>query len=246
MLGGALSSILGLSVLFGWYTHNASLIQLSAVFVPMQFNTALGFLLSGLGLLLIIRGYRRAGAACGIFVLFLGLLTLVEYVLGIDIGIDQLLMQHHITAETSFPGRMAPNTALGFSLTGAALAVISTRTRIRAATLIPSGLASLTFGLGFVALTGYLRSFEAAYGWGELTRMAIHTASGFMIIGVSITSLAWHRDVSVYSSAPLLVAGGYWRCDDHHQLVAGVQLLRSPTNTATLHPRDASLSSGCR
>ena len=49
-----LSLLLGLTVLFGWYTHNLSLIQISSVFAPMQFNTALGFLLSGIGLLLLL------------------------------------------------------------------------------------------------------------------------------------------------------------------------------------------------
>lgn len=45
LLGGALSLILGSSVLVGWYTHNAALIQVSSDYVPMQFNTALCFLL---------------------------------------------------------------------------------------------------------------------------------------------------------------------------------------------------------
>lgn len=43
ILGGALSSFLGLSVLFGWLTHNISLIQVSVAFAPMQFNADLGF-----------------------------------------------------------------------------------------------------------------------------------------------------------------------------------------------------------
>ena len=45
------SLMLGLLVLVGWYTRNAALIQVNPAFVPMQYNTALGFALSGLGLL---------------------------------------------------------------------------------------------------------------------------------------------------------------------------------------------------
>ncbi len=41
----------------------------------------------------------------------------------LNLGIDQLLMEHYITAETSHPGRMAPNTALSFVLGGATLLV---------------------------------------------------------------------------------------------------------------------------
>ena len=94
IINGALSSILGVSVLIGWFTHNVTLMQVSAAFVPMQFNTALGFLLSGLGLLVVIRGSRGVGTACGIFVMLIGLLTLAEYIFGFDLGINQLLMKH--------------------------------------------------------------------------------------------------------------------------------------------------------
>ena len=46
-----LAALLGAVVLLGWYTRNEALIQINPAFVPMQYNTALGFLLSGLGLL---------------------------------------------------------------------------------------------------------------------------------------------------------------------------------------------------
>ena len=56
-------------------SKTVTMVQVSATFVPMQFNTALGFLLSGLGLLAITRGYRGTGVALGIFLLLVGLLT---------------------------------------------------------------------------------------------------------------------------------------------------------------------------
>jgi len=46
-LGGLASLLLGGVVLLGWYTHNTSLIQVNPAFVAMQYNTALGFMLSG-------------------------------------------------------------------------------------------------------------------------------------------------------------------------------------------------------
>ncbi len=191
--GGILSSFLGMSVLLGWYTHNETLIQVSAAFVPMQYNTALGFLLSGLGLLLIIIGRQRAGFVCAIIVLLIGLLTLSEYILVIDFGIDQLLMEHYITTKTSHPGRMAPNTALSFSLTSLALILLSYIFNVHKSTTIVGIIGSLIFALSIVALAGYAVSVEAAYGWGKLTRMAVHTAIGFLLLGVAITSLAWSK-----------------------------------------------------
>ncbi len=59
--GGLLSAVLGLTVLLGWHTHNITLIQVFPAFVPMQYNTALGFILCGLALLLALQ--RRPGLA---------------------------------------------------------------------------------------------------------------------------------------------------------------------------------------
>lgn len=50
-VSGALSCALGLTVVLGWILHAAFLVQLHPDLVPMQFNTALGFLFAGAGLL---------------------------------------------------------------------------------------------------------------------------------------------------------------------------------------------------
>ena len=72
---GGISATLGLVVLVGWYTHNVTLVQVMPIFVPMQYNTALGFLLCGVGLLSV--GYRRPrlAIACGGLAGAVGLLT---------------------------------------------------------------------------------------------------------------------------------------------------------------------------
>lgn len=204
IIGGALAASLGATVLIGWHAQNATLIQVSAAFVPMQYNTALGFVSSGLGLLLISRGHLKTGITFGIFVMLIGLLTLVQYVFGVDLAIDQLLMQHDITVQTSHPGRMAPNTALCFTLTGIALITLATRTRAKFLdhSLLTGILGSLTLGLGTVALAGYAADLETAYGWGELSRMAVHTATGFIILGAAITGLAWFHSDTEFSGLP--------------------------------------------
>jgi hypothetical protein len=56
---GFCSLALGAVVLLGWYLHEPALIQVNPAFVPMQYNTALGFALAGLALLLLVR--LRAG-----------------------------------------------------------------------------------------------------------------------------------------------------------------------------------------
>jgi PAS domain S-box-containing protein len=188
---GFLSLALGAVVLLGWYLHEPALIQVNPAFVPMQYNTALGFALGGLALLGLALSWPRIAGITGVIVLLTGVLTLIEYSFGIDLHIDQLFMEHYIDLKTSNPGRMAPNTALCFSLTGlAVLLTLLFHERARVSAWIAT-LGALIISLGIVALAGYMIGVEGAYGWGHMTRMAIHTATGFIVLGVGFVGFAW-------------------------------------------------------
>jgi diguanylate cyclase (GGDEF)-like protein len=186
--GGAVA-LLGLLVLLGWYLHLPLVIQIRPSFAPMQYNTALGFLLGGLGLLGVQRQRQHLAQACGLAMALIGLLTLATHVLASDIGLDQLFMQHYITVASSRPGRMAPNTALCFLLCGSALLLAAGRTALRWRWHAVCLLAALTIGLSLAALMGYLVGIPSAYGWGNLTRMAVHTALGFVVLGLGLIAL---------------------------------------------------------
>jgi PAS domain S-box-containing protein len=192
-LTGFLSLVLGAIVLLGWYLHEPALIQVNPTFVPMQYNTALGFAVGGLALLGLAWYWPRFARITSVVVLLIGVLTLIEYIFGADLHIDQLFMEHYIDLKTSNPGRMAPNTALCFSLTGLTVLltiVFHERPRITAWT---ATLGALIISLGVTALAGYMIGIEDAYGWGHMTRMAIHTAAGFIILGTGLVAHAWSR-----------------------------------------------------
>ena len=202
-LTGFLSLALGTVVLVGWYLHEPALIQVNPAFVPMQYNAALGFALGGLALLGLAFFRPRFAVITAVVVLLTGVLTLIEYGFGLDLYIDQLFMEHYIDLKTSNPGRMAPNTALCFSLTG--LAVLLT-TLFRDSTRISSWtatLGALIISLGITALAGYMIGVEGAYGWGHMTRMAIHTAAGFITLGIGFVAFAWSRNRLQFSSESL-------------------------------------------
>lgn len=209
---GVVVILLGTLVLLGWYTHNTSLIQINPIFVPMQYNTALGFLLSGVALLFMNTNRKKVSIWIGSAVLLIGLITLLEYIFGVDLFIDQLFMDHYITIKTATPGRMAPNTALCFTLTGIAVLYHAVFEHKRDVASVLGIVGALIFGLGLVAFTGYFLEMEATYGWGKLTRMAVHTAAGFIVIGSGCTFLSWKLSkVSRYSLPhwlpyPILIA----------------------------------------
>ena len=95
-LSGFLSLALGAVVLLGWYLHEPALIQVNPAFVPMQYNTALGFALSGLALLGVAWSRSVLARTASVVVLLTGVLTLIEYGFGVDLHIDQLFMEHYI------------------------------------------------------------------------------------------------------------------------------------------------------
>ena len=201
---GVFTIALGTVVLTGWYTGNKILVQVLPQFVPMQYNTALGFLLCGTGMLLGIFKNRYISLAIGILLILLGGLTLFEYIFSLNIGIDELFMKHDIVVKTSHPGRMAPNTASCFVLFGGTLLFSLFSRKPAYESLYKSIIASLIFAFSIVALSGYMTHLESAYGWGNLTRMAVHTSAGFVVLSIGLLIYLWLHDIDDITTLP------YW------------------------------------
>ncbi len=182
----ALVILLGLTVILGWHLKESSLVQIQDSFAPMQYNTAVSFLLSGIGLLCLTFGKTKTPFFLGIFVSLVGALTLSEYISGKDLGIDQLLMDHHLSTKTSHIGRMAPNTALCFFFVGLTLLLPRFACITYYKNFLLKILGSLVVILGLIAFISYVTNIEATYGWTNLTRMAVHTSVGFLLLGTSV------------------------------------------------------------
>ena len=196
LMAGVVIFLLGLTVMIGWYTHNLRLIHVYPAFVGMAYNTALAFLFCGMALIDAGRERRGATTVGGAMCLVIGLMTLTEYATGADFGIDQLLMKAYTQAGITQYGRMAFASALSFSLAGTAFLLLQRR-RGRSWDTAGAGLmGGLIFALGIIALSGYFSGITLAYRWGEFTRMAVHTASGFLLLGGSLAALAWREDVA--------------------------------------------------
>lgn len=202
-LGAAVLCLLGLIVMVGWFVHQPSLIQLHPQFVPMQFNTALGFTLLGIALGALNSQQRAIATGGAVMIFLLGFLTLTQYIFDVDLLIDELFMKHYILTATSHPGRMAPNTALNFCLSSLAIWLMGRRELnwfCVASTLV---LGSLVAALGMVAALGYLSQVETAYGWGKLTQMALHTSIGFMLTGTLIIVMVKRFSLQTFRRSPI-------------------------------------------
>ena len=183
---GGLVILLGGIVLMGWFIESAPLVQLRPQLVPMQFNTALGFVFCGAGLLFLIYGRRQLAMSCGVFSLALGLLTVLEYLYGLDFGIDQFFLEPFTAVKTTYPGRMAQATALAFILSGLGLVIASLKLPLKWRAMACGLLGTIIAAIGVGTLFGYLLGRNTPFDWSHLTYMAVHTALGFFLLGMGM------------------------------------------------------------
>jgi PAS domain S-box-containing protein len=197
--GSLVGVAVGAAVLAAWYAGIPLLTRIGADFVAMQFNTAAGLLLAGLSLYGIARGRRTLAVACAATLLLLGGLTLVEHLarvaLGLDdvlwrLGVDRLAMQSTANVPESAAGRMAPNTALALVLLAASLLALGAPRMTRARLLLATIGSLVAATLGLIAFFGYLIGIPTAYGWGQLSRMAVHTAAAMVALGLGTFAAA--------------------------------------------------------
>ncbi len=89
---GMFMGALGLTVLVGWFSHPPALIQFGPQLPPMTRNAAACSLLGGLALLtVVLRGPRWLTVVCAGIISAITILTIGEYVFGVNAGIDDLL-----------------------------------------------------------------------------------------------------------------------------------------------------------
>src|SRR5436190_4779082 len=90
---------------------------------PIEANSALALLLAGAALWRVsgsALSVRRDGQVMAGALLLLGLATLGQYVLDVDLGIDELLFRDIGALPETVPGRMSPYSAVAFVAIGLA------------------------------------------------------------------------------------------------------------------------------
>ncbi|HVZ71402.1 MAG TPA: HAMP domain-containing sensor histidine kinase [Polyangia bacterium] len=177
---GVFVAAVATAVLIGWFTHVRLLESLHSSFVAMTANTAVGLLAAALALSLGGRegAPRRWRAAFAIVAAAIGGLTSFEILTRIDLGIDRLL-PYDPTAGAAAPGRMSAVSALGLTLSAAALLAASGRGRRGA--LAAQGLGLTVVVVFLFAVLVYLYGVHKFAIPGYST-VALHTALAMLVL----------------------------------------------------------------
>ncbi len=192
-----LAIVIGLSVLVGWLFDFRPLMTVLPGFVAMKPNTAIGLCFSGLSLFLFacpVHGGNRlprtlAGTLAGA-VAIIGAVTLAEYIVGFNVGFDELIFRDFVDNATASypPGRMAPVTAFNFVCLGVALVLLHFPRRTRWTHLL-TGCAGLT---SLLAIVGYFYGVTSLVMSGSFTAVALHTAISFLALSTGIFCATSH------------------------------------------------------
>ena len=197
-------------VLTGWAMNLSALRSVVPGQPQMVPNTAITFILASVSVWMLWRekisqrAYRLTWI-CAVAIVLIGLLTLVEYLAGTNLGFDSLLFREKLrVVATSFPGRPSPHTALNFLIIGVALLLIRTQ-KIRARNLAQI-FALLVALVALMALVGYVYQVTFLYSITAYTGMALHTAAIFL--GLSVGILFLHPECGLMSFVLSDTAGG--------------------------------------
>jgi PAS domain S-box-containing protein len=185
MLGWIAAGIGGL-ILAGWIVGSPLLRD----WFPFQFrmgakaNAAICFVL--LGVALALKAGRARGAAanfCAAGALLIGLLTLGEYALKSDFGIDQLLFREPATAVgLKYPGRMTLPASICLALLGLGILLFDPARRRIAAGLLALP-AVIVAGL---TLVGHLYDLPWLAAFGVFMPIAAIASAAILLLGVGL------------------------------------------------------------
>lgn len=192
------------------------MVEIKHGLVPMVFNAGICFLLTGTGLVCYgsdNRKLQNTGIAIGGVLVGLTGLTLLEHLIDRSIGIDLATVHTWYDYGNTRPGRMAPNTALSFTLIGWVF-LLWRRVEARAKAIAVILLTFCVLALGLTGLVGYLLAPDLLFGWARSGRMAIHTASGIILsamgLYVTLSNSRWYASGQFFtedSKIRLLSAG---------------------------------------
>jgi signal transduction histidine kinase len=180
-------AVLGALVLVGWAFDVPVLKAVVPGLTTMKPNTALCFLLGGVGLGLRVGLHdrvtgRRIAQLCGALVLLIGVATLAEFLFHVDLGLDALLFQEAPSLDSPYPERMSEMVALSFAGSGGALMLLDSR-RAPTATEI---LALIVALVSLTGLVGYAYDVRPFYAVDQFSAVALHTALGFTALALGI------------------------------------------------------------
>ena len=181
-------------VVAGWILNVPLLTRLSVGFAPTQFNTALCFNLYAVGLAATTRSNVWFPRLIGTLIYLVGTTTLLQSVLGHELGIDTFFGYYLRVAASGTPLRMADATAVALTALGTSLWLCTLDSKLNSLTdSFLAALGSVVIAVAAGAALGFGAGMQSLTGWTGFTRIGVSTVLLCMIAGLHLLWMAWTR-----------------------------------------------------
>jgi PAS domain S-box-containing protein len=192
----ALVAGIALLVLLGWALGLPLLVRISPAYPPMYPLPALGLLAAAAGLYGIASGRPRLVSLGAALVLLLGGFTLLEYVTGVDAGLERLLLSENpfMAWPTPLPGRMPALSALSLVLVGTALLGLHLPRWKSEGYVLTGTLGAILSALAIALLLSYATGVLSSVRGGVVAGLSLQACFAFGLLGAGLMAVAWRRD----------------------------------------------------
>lgn len=189
---------IALLVLLGWTLGLPVLVRIVPTYPPMLPLSALGLMGAALGLYGIAAHRPRLVTAGAATALLIGAVTLLEYVAGVDVGIDTLLLPSRPLSEaTGFPGRMPALSALSLVLAGTALLGLHLAKWKTDGFVLTGTLGAILAALSITLLVSYATGVLTNLHTGMIAGLSIPSCLAYALLGSGLMIISWRRHDSV-------------------------------------------------
>lgn len=179
------------NVLLQWYLYHFGIIESNPYFANMHFNTALTFFIGGICCILFMRKFRLTALFLAWIVALSGYLTLFQYIFQFNLGIDQLFMNQSTIDPSAYnPGRMAPSSAVCFSLLGTGMVIMCTNWMFKERQLTIRIFACMTCAFGLIGFSAWFIG-AGSREWIEFTRLEGRPTLEFFTLSAAVIVYAW-------------------------------------------------------
>jgi len=193
--------VVGATTLLGWWVQEVELLQPFGAQSPLKANAALAFLVLG-GLLLAFDLGQRSFALVAILPVAIGVLSLLQIILMVDLHIDELIATDFTIVGNERAGRMSAIIAMGLVLSGGVMLWRGSNRAVRARLFAEAAIGSVLASVGLSMLLGFATGLPAVYSWGNTTAPAPVGALALLLLGSALLLLAWRDSVRNYGDAP--------------------------------------------
>lgn len=180
---GLLTCAISMFVLLGWSFGWFAQLRLGLDQTATKVNAAVGMLLLGLGLVASGTSRARLAAGLGAVVATIGFVTLLQYLTGVDTGLDTVLsrgVEGSLAPGLGSPSRMEPQTALALILLGTGLAL--GRRWFRPVHVLATGAISI----GYVSVLGYVYGVQRLHQVGDSSGISLDTSVALVLSGIGL------------------------------------------------------------